>query len=216
MVDVEGLKMVKRENPDAAVVSYVNTSAAVKAESDYCCTSANALKVIKAVPNRKIIFVPDSNLGMYIQKNLGDEKDLYLWPGYCPTHVSITKKDILDLKKVHPDAKVVVHPECVPEVIALAEAARSTEGMVKFCGETDAKEFIIGTEREMTYRLKKTYPDKKFYAIARAVCPNMKKITLWDLVSSLETLTPRVEIPEETRKRAMVPLQRMMDIGRGD
>jgi quinolinate synthase len=174
------------------------------------------LKVIKSVPNKKIIFVPDSNLGMYVKRTLGDEKDLYLWPGYCPTHVSITKREISEAKKAHPDAKIVVHPETVPEVIDLADAVKSTEGMVKFCGESDAREFIIGTEREMTYRLKKTYPDKKFYPIARAVCPNMKKITLQKLVVSLETLAPRVEIPEEIRARAMLPLQRMMDIGRGD
>jgi quinolinate synthase len=216
MVDVEGLRKAKSEIPDAAIVSYVNTPAFVKAESDYCCTSTNAIKLVRSIPESRIIFVPDSNLGMYVRRMISGEKEIYLWPGYCPTHVAIKRSEILELKKAHPEAEVVVHPECVPEVIELADAVKSTEGMVKYCGESKATEFIIGTERELIYRLKRLYPEKVFYAPPSAVCPNMKRITLQNIRNSLHTLTPRIELPEDILKRAFIPLERMISIGRGE
>jgi quinolinate synthase len=215
MIDVEGLKMAKSENPDAAVVAYVNSSAAVKAESDICCTSSNALKVVKSVPQREVIFIPDSNLGLYLQR-FDHGKEMMLWPGYCPTHIVITPRDVAEMRRRHPQAVVVAHPENTPEVIDVADQVFSTQGMVKFCQESPAREFIIATEREMCYRLERDMPEKRFYSFERAVCPNMKKVTIERLVRAMEALAPRVEIPEETRERAYLPLKRMIDLGRGD
>jgi quinolinate synthase len=215
MIDPAGLREMKRLHPGAPVVAYVNTSAEVKAESDICCTSSNAVKVVKSLPDREIIFVPDQNLGLYAQRFVPD-KALHLWPGYCPTHQQIKKEDILRLKKEHPDAVAIVHPECVPEVIDAADRAFSTEGMIKFIKESGAREFIVGTEGGLIHRLKKEAPGKIFYDVPNAVCPTMKKITLENILQSLKTLEPRVVIPPDILERASGPIQRMIDLGRGD
>ena len=216
MVTPESLIEMKGQYPEAAVVSYVNTTADVKAESDICCTSANAAKVVRSLPQKQIIFTPDENLGSYVAKQV-PEKELILWPGYCDTHQNrITVDDIKALKDMHPEAEIIVHPECIPEVIDFADGAFSTAGMIVHSRDSDKSEFIIGTEREMVYRLRKDIPNKTFYAIDRAVCPNMKKITQKKVLASLETLSPRVELPEDIIQKARIPLERMVAVGRGE
>jgi quinolinate synthase len=177
MVDVESLGWLQEDHPDAMTVAYINTTADVKAVSDICCTSSNAVKVIEKITAKKVIFIPDRNLGMYAKRFIKD-KEVILWPGICPTHHNgIKKEHILELKKQHPDAEIMVHPECQPEVIDIADHVFSTNGMVNHAAQSDSKEFIIGTEKELCYRLKKENPDKIFYPVKTAVCPNMKKIT---------------------------------------
>ncbi len=215
MVKPDKLTNLKAKHPDAEVVAYINTTADVKALADICCTSSNGQKVVESCNSDKIIFVPDRNLGSYIQKSVPD-KDMILWPGYCSTHESITKDEILSLKKCYPKAEVLVHPECKPEVVEIADYAFSTNGMVNHAKASDKNEFIIGTEKELCYRLKNENPDKEFYSIASAVCTNMKKITLEKVLKSLESLKPSVELSDEMMKKAYRPLKRMMNIGRGD
>ncbi|MFQ6127762.1 MAG: quinolinate synthase NadA [Thermoplasmata archaeon] len=215
MVDVEGLQALKKQHPDSVVVSYVNTTADVKAISDICCTSANAVKVVSSFPENKVIFVPDTNLGLYVQRFIKN-KELILWAGYCRTHVWITKDEILRLMEEHPNAEVIVHPECTPDVIDLSDFVRSTQGMVMRVKESNSEEFIIGTEKELVYRLSKENPNKEFYYSDRAVCPNMKQITPRNVVKSMETLEPEVILDEKTIERARRPLERMIKIGRQD
>lgn len=215
MVDVESLQILKEEHPDAVVVTYVNTTADVKVESDICCTSANAVKVVKSVRGKKVIFVPDTNLGLYIQRFVPN-KDFILWPGCCPTHHKISKDEILELKKSFPRAEIIVHPECTPEVIDIADHIYSTEGMVKHVSRVDTNEFIIGTERELCYRLKKENPTRIIHPIKTAVCPTMKRITIKKVLRSLERLEPRVELSDEIIEGAKIPLQRMVKIGRSE
>lgn len=215
MADIEGLKVVKEKNPEAVVVSYVNTTALVKTETDVCCTSANAVKVIKSLDNDTVIFVPDSNLGLYAQRFVPDKKFIF-WPGYCHVHQDISVEQIKNLKTKHPEAEVLVHPECSPDVIDIADYVYSTEGMVKHCSSSNSKEFIIGTEEGLVHRLKKENPDKIFYAIPNALCPNMKKITLQNTRDALKNLEPKVVLSEEVIRRAKAPLDRMVAIGRED
>ncbi len=214
-VNPNELLKLKNSTPDAEVVSYINTTAETKAISDICCTSANGRKVVESLSSKKIIFVPDKNLGAYIQRHVKD-KELTIWPGVCPTHHRIRKEEILRIKKMHPDAEILVHPECRPEVIDISDYALSTNGMVNYVKKSDANGFIIGTEKELCYRLKNENPDKIFYPIKKAICPNMKKITFEKVLNSLESLEPKVELPEELMEKAKVPLKKMMDIGRGD
>ena len=215
MVDAESLTVLKNEHPLAKVVSYINTSAEVKALSDICCTSSNGTKIVRALAAKEIIFSPDRNLGRYIQRTIQDKK-MILWPGICPTHHNILKREILELKKKHPGAEILVHPECTLEVIDVADHAFSTNGMVNYSKQSDVKEFIIGTEKDICHRLKKESPNKIFYALKSAICPNMKKITLEKVLNSLKTLEPNVKLPDELMEMAKKPLQRMMDVGRGD
>lgn len=215
MVDVESLNWKKEDNPEAIVVAYVNTTADVKAASDVCCTSSNSVKVIKQMKENDIIFIPDRNLGLYVKRFIKN-KNLILWPGICPTHHKIRKDKILELKNNHSDAEIMVHPECRPEVIDIADHVFSTSGMVHHAAESNATEFIVGTEKELCYRLKKENPSKEFYYVDAAVCPNMKKITLNNVVKSLKELKPRIKLNENIRKKATSPLQKMINIGRGD
>jgi quinolinate synthase len=215
MVNLKDLEELKNKNPDAKVVAYINTTSDVKAISDICCTSSNGVKVVKSLKSKKVIFVPDKNLGAYIQRFI-PEKEMILWPGMCATHHRITKQDIFKLKKEHPNSEILVHPECRSEVIDIADHAFSTNGMVNYAKESDVKEFIIGTEKELCYRLKNENPNKMFYPIKSAICPNMKKITLEKVLNSLETLEPKIHLSEEIMKKAKKPLQKMMEIGRGD
>jgi quinolinate synthase len=215
MVDVEGLRMAKQKNPEAVVVSYVNTTADVKTETDVCCTSANAVKVIKSLDEDIVLFVPDSNLGLYAQRFLPHKKFIF-WPGYCHVHQDISVEQIKDLKNAHPDAAVLVHPECNPDVIDIADFVYSTEGMVKHCASSDSNEFVIGTEEGLIHRLKKESPDKTFYTIPNAICPNMKKITLENTRDALINLKPEVVLSKEVIEKAKTPLDRMVAIGRGE
>ena len=213
MIDAESVIKLK-EKYDYDVVSYINTTADVKAVSDICCTSSNAVKVVKNMPNG-VIFTPDENLGKYVMRFVKD-KNMVLWPGFCPTHQGITKKDILKLKEKHPSAQILAHPECTEDVIDIADKVASTEGMVKYAKQTDAKEFIVATEKELCYRMKKEMPEKEFYPIANAICPTMKKITLEKVIKSLENMMPEILLDDEVIEKAKKPLQRMLDIGRGD
>jgi len=212
MVDAESLIKLK-EKYDYDVVSYINTTAAVKAVSDICCTSANAVKVVQSRPDG-VIFVPDENLGNYVMRFVKD-KDIILWPGFCPTHMGISLKDIMKLKEEHPQAEILAHPECTPDVIDIADKVASTEGMVRYAMESDSREFIVATERELCYRMKKEMPDKEFYPVKNAVCPTMKKITLEKVIKSLEEMKPQIKLSEEIMEKAKKPLEKMLEMGRG-
>ena len=212
MIDAEQLRGLKQKHPDALVVCYVNSTADVKAESDYCCTSANAVEVVRSLPaDRPIIFVPDQHLGQFVEEQTG--RDLILWPGYCPTHAYISEEDIRKAKQEHPDAAVIAHPECSEPVKKLADALLSTGQMLKYVRESPARRFIVATEVGMIHPLKKARPDAEYIpAGARGVCPNMKKITLEKVLASLASLQFQVEVPEEIRRRAAGALQRMVEI----
>ena len=214
MVDPPLLIELKKEHPAAQVVCYINTTAKVKTLSDICCTSANGIKVVESLDTNDIIFIPDQNLGHYIQRFT--KKHLILWPGYCATHHRITVNDIQNLKNNYPQAEVLVHPECRPDVIDIADHAFSTNGMLNHVKQSSKNEFIIGTEKEHCYRLKRDSPTKKFYPIQSAICPNMKKITLEKVLKSLTTLEPQIKLTPRIIRQAIRPLTRMMDIKRGD
>jgi quinolinate synthase len=212
MITTQDLKKLKKEHPRAVAVGYVNTSAEVKAELDYCCTSTNAVTVVNALKYRdEIIFIPDKYLADYVSKKTG--RKLIAWNGFCPTHVKILPEDVKREKKFHPFAKVIVHPECLPAVVALADAALSTSQMAKFAKETEAKEMIIGTEVGLIYRLKKDNPEKEFYPVSeRAICPNMKRITQEKILWALEELKEEVRVSDEIRQRARKAIDRMLEI----
>ncbi|MCL5038474.1 MAG: quinolinate synthase NadA [Firmicutes bacterium] len=217
MADMAAAEEVRRkkEETGAVVVAYVNTSAAVKAESDYCCTSANAARVLAAIPSGKpILFVPDRHLGEFAARRA--EREVILWNGFCPTHHRLTAEDVLAARDEHPGAPVLVHPECRSEVVELADYVGSTSGIINFVQRSQAREFIIGTESGILHPLRKENPEKAFYlASDKLVCPNMKRTTLELVKRSLETLTPRITVPEEIRRRAQAALGRMLEIGRG-
>ena len=211
MVTVKSLREAKEKHPEAAVVCYVNSSAAVKAESDICCTSANAINVVNSVENREIIFVPDKNLGAFV--SLHTDKKIHLWPGFCHVHENIGDEEIKELKKKHPDAEFLAHPECRPEVLNLADHILSTSGIIKEAERSDSTEFIIGTEKEIVKNLNRKYPDKKFYpASEKAFCYNMKKITLESILNSLQNMEYEVHVPEHIRVKAKKALDRMLEI----
>jgi quinolinate synthase len=212
MITAEDLQKLKKHHPKAIVVGYVNTSAQVKAELDYCCTSTNAAAVVNALKDEdEIIFVPDKYLADYVSKKTG--RKLIIWNGYCPTHVKILPEDIKREKKFHTKAKVMVHPECLPSVVALADAVLSTSQMVKFAKETEAKEMIVGTEVGLIYRLKKDNPSKEFYpASERAVCPNMKRTTQEKILWALEELKEEVRVCDNIRLLAKKAIDRMLEI----
>jgi len=211
MITAEQLRAKKKEHPQAVVVCYVNSPAEVKAESDICCTSANAVKVVESLDAREILFVPDQNLGSYVSAKTG--KEMILWPGFCPTHVRIKPAKIKELKREYPQAKVVVHPECTPEVIALADEVLSTGGMCRYAQRGDVREMIVGTEVGIIHRLKKENTDKRFIPVSeQAICPDMKLITLEKVLRSLEEMSPEVKVPEEIRLRAKAAVDKMLKI----
>ena len=212
MITAQALREKKKEHPRATVVCYVNTSAAVKAESDICCTSANAVRLVEKLTDvEDIIFVPDQYLGSYVASQTG--KKMILWPGYCPTHIRILPQDIMRRKAEHPQAKAVVHPECRPEVKALADAVLSTGGMIRFAHEADAREIIVGTEIGIIHRLQKENPEKKFIpASEQAICPRMKLITLETILWSLENMAHEIRVPERIRRRARAAVDKMLEV----
>ncbi|MFH2070990.1 MAG: quinolinate synthase NadA [Elusimicrobiota bacterium] len=211
MITPSDVRKLKEKYPGRPVVSYVNTSAEVKAETDVACTSANAIKVINSIKDDEIIFVPDKYLADYVRKQTG--KRIIHWEGYCPTHVKILPEDVSAAKKAHPGARVMVHPECRSDVIDMADAVISTSGMVRYVKEADGREFIIGTETGLIHRLKKENPGKEFFpASPHAVCPNMKSITLEKVLWSLEDMKPEVSVPENIRKAALRSVNRMLEL----
>ncbi|HUV04621.1 MAG TPA: quinolinate synthase NadA [Armatimonadota bacterium] len=211
MLTVEQLREFKAQYPGRPVVAYVNTSAAVKAEVDVCCTSANAVKVVESIGADEVLFVPDKYLADYVASKTS--KEVIPYPGFCPTHLRILPEDILKQKALHPDALVIVHPECTRAVIELADGVFSTSGIVRFAKENSAREFIIGTEKGILHRLQKENPDKKFYSPGEhTVCPNMKLITLEKLAWSLEDMQYPIELPSDTIDRARGAIQRMLEI----
>jgi len=213
MITAERLREKKKEYPKAKVVCYINSSAEVKAESDVCCTSANAIRVIESLAAEELLFVPDQYLGHYVSTKT--DKKMILWPGYCPTHVRIQPEHITKLRQEYPQAKVVVHPECKPEVIALADEVLSTGGMIRFAKRQEVEEMIVGTEIGMIHRLRKENPGKRFIPVSeQAVCPNMKLITLEKVLWSLEEMAPEVKVPEKTRLKAKAAVDKMLEVGR--
>jgi quinolinate synthase len=212
MITAEQLRQLKTEKPDALVVTYVNSSAEVKAESDYCCTSANAAEIVRSLPeDKRIIFVPDQHLGRFVSEKT--KRDLILWPGYCTSHIVITDDDIKNAKKKYPQAIVMAHPECSEPVKEIADQVLSTSQMLRFSKDSPAKEFIVATEVGMLHPLSKQRPDAVFIpASEKAVCPNMKKITLEKLLWSLQDMQYRIEIPQDIAEKARKALDRMVEV----
>jgi quinolinate synthase len=212
MVTAEEIRALKQEHPGAMVVSYVNSSAEVKAESDLCCTSSNALAVVQSIPrDREIIFVPDRNLGTYVAAQTG--RDMILWPGCCPIHDQLEKAEVQACQQEHPGARLVVHPECTPDITAMADAVCSTGGILEYVKNSSEREFIIGTEEGFLYTLQKNCPDKKFY-IARSgfKCPDMKLVTLPILAACLEKSQYEITVPDVIRGKASQALEKMLAI----
>jgi quinolinate synthase len=215
MITGEDLRGLKAKHPDAKVLCYVNTSADVKAECDLCCTSANAVRMVQEILKdaKEIIFVPDKYLAAFVAGKTG--REFITWPGFCPTHAKILPEHIAAARARHPGAVVMVHPECRPEVAAVADIVVSTGGMSRFAKETPAREIIVGTEPGIIHRLKKEVPDKIFHPVSDTViCPNMKKTTLEKILWALEDMTHRIEVPEEIATRARHCIQAMLNVGR--
>ncbi|HPX61565.1 MAG TPA: quinolinate synthase NadA [Deltaproteobacteria bacterium] len=214
MVTVEGLEALKAQYPGIPVVTYVNSSAEIKAHSDICCTSANAVSVVRSLPDSKVIFAPDRNLGRYVASKV-PEKELIFWDGFCPTHQRMSVDMVKQKKQQYPDALFVCHPECNPDVVALADQVCSTSGMYDFCRQSQATRFIIGTECGILYRLKQENPDKEFMLISPdAVCRNMKITSLEDVLKALQRMSPVVNVPEHVRIPALRALERMLAVPR--
>lgn len=211
MVNVDGLRRLKEKHPNAKVVTYINSSAEIKAETDICCTSANAVKVIQSVDSDEIIWVPDKNLGHYVQQHT--DKKMIIWEGYCNTHDMLTVKDVMEMKAKHPHSEFVVHPECRPDVVALGDFVGSTTAIIKYCKESPCQEFIVGTEDGTGYQLRKDSPDKTFrFASKYLVCPNMKVNNLKKLVNCLEQMKPQIYVPPAVADQARVSLERMLQV----
>lgn len=215
MATQERIREVRAQYEDVAVVCYVNSTAELKAESDVCVTSANALKIVKALPNKNIFFIPDQNLAHYIADQL-PEKHFIFNDGFCHVHHTITKEQIQAAKQARPEAKVLVHPECRQEVTALADYIGSTSGIIKYATESNAKEFIVSTEMGVLYELKRRNPDKKFYTAGNMqVCPNMKKITLDKIIHVMETEDSEVVMDQALMEAAHRPMIRMLELAQG-
>lgn len=211
MIDINSLRQWKQRYPEAAVVAYVNTTAAIKAESDICCTSANGVEVVKAVPNEEILFIPDQNLGHYVSTKTS--KRIILYPGFCYVHDRITIEEVMLAKQRYPQSRVLVHPECRPEVINLADAALSTSQMLRYARESNHKLFLIGTEEGMLYPLRKQSPEKEFHIItSNFICTDMKKTTLETITEAMETKSNVVTVHEEIRAKARQAIDRMLAI----
>lgn len=209
MVDAESLRQRKAQLSDCQVVCYVNSSAAVKAESDICCTSSNAVQVVKSLQPGEILFVPDQNLGSYVEEKVG--RNMHFWPGYCNTHDHLTRENILNARRQHPNAEVIVHPECRKEVRQEADFIGSTAGLINYAQKSPVQEFIVGTESGILHQLHKVCRSKEFYlASEQLVCPNMKSTTLSKVRDALKNLTPSILVEEETRLRAKKALERML------
>tara|TARA_A100001015_G_scaffold62398_2_gene68782 strand:- start:3583 stop:4485 length:903 start_codon:yes stop_codon:yes gene_type:complete len=212
MITADQLRARKAEHPDAVVIAYVNSSAAVKAETDLCCTSSNAVKIVQSVPaDRDIIFVPDTHLGHYVQELVG--REMIIWDGYCPTHSRIRDRDIVREKQDHPQAKVMSHPECPQNIRDVSDYLLSTGQMIEHARNSDENEFIVATEMGLLYRLRNENPEKKFYSVSdRALCPNMKKIDAEKVLWSLEDMQHRITVPEDISTRARRSIEAMLEL----
>ncbi|MBP1744521.1 MAG: nadA [Firmicutes bacterium] len=209
MADAEGVMKMKEEHPGALVVCYINSTTEVKALCDVSVTSSSAERIFENIDNKEIIFLPDKNLGQYLASKF-PEKEFILWPGFCVTHARVTPEDVLELKKLHPQAEVLAHPECEPEVCALADYVGSTSGILNRASESGNKEFIVVTEEGILYEMKKQNPDKTFYVpCGSMVCQNMKKTTLKDVYESLLHEQYKIEIDEDLRQKAHRSLMNM-------
>jgi len=211
MITADEVRMLRRRFPYAAVVSYVNTTAEVKAESDICCTSSNAVKVVESLDEEQVIFLPDKNLAGYVARF--SSKEILPWQGFCFVHDRITPDDVIKARRDHPDAKLLVHPECRPEVIDLADLVFSTSGMIQHVCSAPDKEFIIGTEVGILHQMKKKCPSKICYPLSpQAICINMKRTDLAKVCEALESLHPRITVPEDIANRARKAIERMLAV----
>ena len=210
MITAEQTRQFKAEHEGAPVVAYVNTTAEVKAESDICCTSANAVKVVESLDAERILFIPDANLADWVARHT--DKEIIPWGGYCPTHQRISPKTIEFMREEHPDAVFIVHPEARPEVIDLADEVASTGGMVAFARETDAEKIIVGTEEGLIHRLRRENPEKTFLMIPHTICPNMKKTTAGKVVASLESMEFEIDVEADIAERARQAVERMLAV----
>jgi len=212
MADAAAIAAFRKEHPDTVLAAYVNTTAAVKAEVDICCTSANADRIVASIPaDKKILFLPDQNLGANIAAKLG--RELKLFPGFCPTHNRIQVEMIEQARAAHPGCPVIVHPECTPAVVAAADVALSTGGMLRYVKESPAQGFVIGTESGIIHRMKKENPGREFFPLApEPRCPNMKKITLEKVLNALRNMEYEVKLPPELIDRARLPIERMLAV----
>ncbi|MBD3380415.1 MAG: quinolinate synthase NadA [Candidatus Omnitrophica bacterium] len=212
MATVEKLRKKKDEYPEAAVVCYVNSTAAVKAESDICCTSSNAINVVRSLKEEKVIFVPDKNLGRYVREHV-PEKELILWDGYCVVHMRLTEEHVLSTLELHPEAEFIAHPECRKEVLKHAGFVGSTAAMIKHVKKSPKNEFIVGTERGIIYKLKRDNPEKTFHIPTdQFICANMKLTTLGWLARALEKEVYRITVPDEIAFKAKKALSRMLEV----
>lgn len=211
MINAQELREFKALHPGLPVVAYVNTSAEVKAESTICCTSANAVRIVESIDSDAVLFVPDKSLGAYVASKTN--KRVISYCGYCPTHHRILAQDVLRVKKEHPGAVVVAHPECTMDVLKLADAIESTSGMLRYVAASDAREFIMCTERGLLHRLQKDNPDKVFYNPSPLnICPNMKKITLEKVLWSLEDMCFEITLPDEVIAKAKAAIEGMIAV----
>ncbi len=211
MIEPEGLQIMIDKLPAMPVVTYVNSTAAVKALSTICCTSANAIDVVNSLDADEVLMTPDRNLALYTASKT--KKKVHTWDGYCPTHDRLKPEDVHNARKAYPDAVFMAHPECRPEVLELADVIRSTSGMIRYAKESKSSSFIVGTEIGLIYPLKKANPDKAFYpASTKMLCKNMKKISLEDVLRSLEFMEGEVKVPENIRQPAFKAVQRMVDL----
>lgn len=214
MVEITKIRKLREKYADLAVVCYINSTAEIKTYSDVCVTSANAVKIVKNLPNQNIFFIPDGNLGQYVKEQV-PEKNIILNDGYCPIHAAITKEDVLKAKGKYPKAKFLVHPECKKEILEEADYIGSTSGIIHFVEEDDSQEYIIGTEQGVFYELKKRNPEKKYYPVKeKVICEDMKLITLEKVLEVLEKETNMVHVSEEISKKSLLPLERMLEIAR--
>lgn len=212
MVTAEALREEKKKHPGAAVVCYINSTAEVKAESDVCCTSSNAVKVMRSIKQKDIIFVPDRNLGSYVAKMV-PEKNVILWKGFCATHNKIKTDDVKKARELHPDALFLVHPECRPEIVELADFVGSTKQIIDYAQSSKESKFIIGTEMGVLVKLKKDNPDKQFYLLSPGlVCPNMKKTSLQSVYEALRDMKHNIVLDRNISERARIPLDRMLQV----
>lgn len=213
MADIEKIQEMRDKYEDLAVVCYINSTAELKTYSDVCVTSSNALKIVKALPNRHIYFIPDENLGRYVASQV-PEKTFIFNDGFCHVHKSIAAENVRAAKEAHPHAPILVHPECTPDVTEMADYIGSTSGIIDFATASEAQEFIICTEMGVLYELKQKNPGKRFYSVGhRQFCPNMKRITLEKVADALEHMANTVEMEEDVRLRANMPLERMLELG---
>ncbi len=214
MADEETIRRMREKYEDIAVVCYINSTAELKSLSDVCVTSSNAVKIVRALPNQHIFFIPDGNLARFVAGQV-PEKHIIANDGYCPVHAQMTKNECLAAKEIHPDAEILAHPECTEEVLELADYIGSTSGIIEYAGTSSAKEFIVCTETGVFYELEKRNPGKSFYAVqTEQICPDMKKITLEQIVHVLETNQNEAAVTGELREHANAPLVRMLELGK--